>query len=139
MDTIMENKRTRKFTYIYEKWDDNLITNLKLMESKYHIFGIDDNHFLKGYIFFTNPKTVLKIKKQFNSNFKIYESVFNIYTYMEIVTNNDRLDNRKCNLRIVTPEQNNRNQSSSKNSSSKYVGVSFDKRSNNFGESQTDL
>jgi hypothetical protein len=84
MDTIMENKRTRKFTYIYEKWDDNLITNLKLMESKYHIFGIDDNHFLKGYIFFTNPKTVLKIKKQFNSNCKIDESVFTMDTYREL-------------------------------------------------------
>jgi hypothetical protein len=38
MDTIMENKRTRKFTYIYEKWDDNLINYLKHTESKYHIF-----------------------------------------------------------------------------------------------------
>jgi len=32
------------------------------------------------------------------------------------------LDNRKCNLRIVTPKQNSMNQSSRKNSTSKYIG-----------------
>jgi hypothetical protein len=86
MDTNMENKRTRKFTYIYEKWDDNLITNLKLMESKYHIFGIDDNQFLKGYIFFTNPKTILKIKKQFY-NCKIDDTEFTIDSYKKLDNN----------------------------------------------------
>lgn len=38
--------------------------------------------------------------------------------------NNNPLDNRKCNLRIVTPEQNSMNRKSQKNSSSKYIGVS---------------
>jgi len=38
--------------------------------------------------------------------------------------NNNSLDNKKCNLRIVTPQQNSMNCSSSKNSSSKYIGVS---------------
>jgi len=37
--------------------------------------------------------------------------------------NNNPLDNRKCNLRIVTPEQNSMNRKSKKNSSSKYIGV----------------
>lgn len=41
--------------------------------------------------------------------------------------NNDPLDNRKCNLRIVTPLQNVMNTSSHKNSSSKYIGVHFNK------------
>lgn len=39
--------------------------------------------------------------------------------------NNNVLDNRKENLRIVTAKQNSMNTSSRKNSSSKYVGVSF--------------
>ena len=44
--------------------------------------------------------------------------------------NNNSLDNRKCNLRIVTPKQNSMNKSSAKNSSSKYIGVTWCKRVN---------
>ena len=54
------------------------------------------------------------------------------YTGQNIVDhiNNNPLDNRKCNLRIVTPQQNNMNRKSTKDSSSKYIGVTFDKRNN---------
>ena len=38
--------------------------------------------------------------------------------------NNNPLDNRKCNLRIVTLQENSFNRSSQKNSTSQYVGVS---------------
>lgn len=41
--------------------------------------------------------------------------------------NNDRLDNRKCNLRVVTPKQNNMNKLSRPNSSSKFIGVTLHK------------
>lgn len=44
--------------------------------------------------------------------------------------NTDRLDNRLINLRIATPQQNSMNKSSQKNSSSKYLGVSFNMRDN---------
>lgn len=44
--------------------------------------------------------------------------------------NNNPLDNRKVNLRIVTQQQNNMNVSSRKGSSSKYVGVYFRKETN---------
>jgi len=44
--------------------------------------------------------------------------------------NNNKLDNRRENLRIVTVEQNNLNKSSAKGSLSKYVGVSFEKKRN---------
>ena len=44
--------------------------------------------------------------------------------------NNNPLDNRKCNLRIVSTKLNNQNKVSAKNSSSKYLGVCFHKKSN---------
>ena len=44
--------------------------------------------------------------------------------------NNNKLDNRKCNLRIITKKQNSMNSSSSKNSTSKYIGVTWDKERN---------
>jgi hypothetical protein len=40
--------------------------------------------------------------------------------------NNDRLDNRKENLRFATPSENGRNKSKAKGSTSDYYGVSFD-------------
>ncbi len=43
--------------------------------------------------------------------------------------NNNKLDNRKVNLRIVTPQQNNMNRTSSIKTSSKYIGVSYNKLS----------
>jgi hypothetical protein len=44
--------------------------------------------------------------------------------------NNDRADNRIENLREATRTQNNRNKSSAKGSTSKYLGVSWNKKSN---------
>lgn len=44
--------------------------------------------------------------------------------------NNNQLDNRKCNLRIATRQQNMMNKKSAKNSTSKYIGVSYDESRN---------
>jgi hypothetical protein len=44
--------------------------------------------------------------------------------------NNNPLDNRKCNLRLVTPKQNAMNMSSRTGSSSQYIGVHFRKDNN---------
>jgi len=81
----MDSKRIRKFTYIYENWDDNVISNLKLIDCKYHIFGEElVTKVLKGHIIFTNPKTNLKIKKMFlNSKADITD--FDIKNYKELI------------------------------------------------------
>ena len=44
--------------------------------------------------------------------------------------NGNRLDNRKENLRLATPQQNQMNRKSHRNSTSKYKGVSWDKSRN---------
>lgn len=44
--------------------------------------------------------------------------------------NNDGLDNRKSNLRVVTRTQNSQNRTSKKNGNSKYLGVCLHKKKN---------
>lgn len=44
--------------------------------------------------------------------------------------NGDKLDNRKCNLRFCTPQQNNMNRGIQKNNTSGYKGVSWNKEKN---------
>jgi hypothetical protein len=63
----MDNKRSRIFTYFHEIWDEILVTKLKLIKCKYHIFGIEDN-VLKGYIYFSNPRSLNAIKKLIGHN-----------------------------------------------------------------------
>lgn len=60
-----------------------------------------------------------------NENVRLSRFIMN-YNGNDIVDhiNNNTLDNRKCNLRIVTHQQNSMNKKSSKNSTSKYIGVS---------------
>ncbi len=75
----------------------------------------------RGYVYGTvNKKTILLHRYIMNYNEK---------DFIDHINNNP-LDNRKSNLRIVTPKQNMMNKKSSKNSSSKYIGVSWDKSKN---------
>jgi hypothetical protein len=46
--------------------------------------------------------------------------------------NHDGLDNRRCNLRVITKKQNQGNRRSARNSSSKFLGVSKNKRNGKF-------
>ena len=71
------------------------------------------------------------ILKYNNKNIRLHRYIMDYYdeNYVDHINNNP-LDNRKCNLRIVTPHQNAMNKSSSKNSISKYVGVHYSKKYN---------
>lgn len=65
----------------------------------------------------------------------IYEKILKIdipYGYVIDHINNNKLDNRRENLRLVTFSENSRNKSKKENVSSKYYGVSYDKRYNNW-------
>jgi hypothetical protein len=52
--------------------------------------------------------------------------------------NKNKLDNRKCNLRVVTKNKNQQNRKKSKNCSSKYIGVCFDKNEKLWSANITD-
>jgi hypothetical protein len=57
-------KRTRKFSYFYEDWNDAILDRLKRIQCKYHIFGEEiESKVLRGCIYFPNPRTLNKIKK----------------------------------------------------------------------------
>jgi hypothetical protein len=49
--------------------------------------------------------------------------------------NHDKLDNRRINLRSCTNQQNHMNKSSNKDSTSKYLGVSWHKNANKWQSS----
>lgn len=62
----MDNKRSRKIHYDISNWDESTITDLKSIECKYHIFGVfqkDAVYMIKGFMYFTHPKTINKLQK----------------------------------------------------------------------------
>jgi hypothetical protein len=63
-----------------------------------------------------------------NKKLKLHRYILNYYGNDCVDhINNIRLDNRKCNLRIVTIKQNNMNKKKRKYSTSKYIGVYYNK------------
>lgn len=58
----MENKRTRKFHYELD-YSPEIIEKIKNIDSKYHLFGIENKTKIKGFIYFVNPRTPSNIKK----------------------------------------------------------------------------
>jgi hypothetical protein len=77
--------------------------------------------------------------KDNNTTLKLHRVIMKCYDESKVVDhiNNNPLDNRKENLRITTQNINIRNKSKTKNSSSKYIGVSYDKSRNKWSSSIT--
>jgi hypothetical protein len=90
----MENKRARKITYFYKIWDENVISNLKLLNCNYHIFGEEKlSNLLKGCIYFANPRAINNIKKKLGGDISIDNSEDDISNYAELINvweNGDR-------------------------------------------------
>lgn len=81
----MENKRVRKITYFYKIWDENIITNLKLLPCKYHIFGEEKTtNLLKGCIYFSNPRAINNIKKNIGGDISIDDNEIDIKNYDDL-------------------------------------------------------
>jgi len=95
---------------------------------------IDDDMYYKliiNSISFTKQYACIKINNRFIA---MHRYIMNYYEpdcldYVDHI-NGNVLDNRKSNLRIVTPKQNAMNKASRKGSSSQYIGVSFHIRYN---------
>jgi hypothetical protein len=75
----MENKRTRKFHYELEYGKD-ILEKIKMIECRYHIFGIKNKTKIKGFIYFMNPRTPSNIKKTYFHNKVLFTNLNNDIT-----------------------------------------------------------
>jgi len=114
------------------------------------IYYIDNEIIISNEDFEILNEFKWRIKKPDNyvcSKIKNKEYLLHRYIYIEILKinipdnhvidhiNNNKLDNRRENLRIVTHSENSRNRIKKENTSSLYYGVSFDQNSNKWAAS----
>lgn len=119
-EPILRNKDNQCIIQIFNKKKE------KVTET---IVDDEDYYKLKQYSWY---KTKDYVAGHINSKNKLIHRYILNYDGKDVVDhiNNNPLDNRKCNLRIVTKKQNSMNVSVSKNATSKYIGVSWCKNSN---------
>ena len=85
----MDTKRSRKINYEIANWDETTIPSLKLIECKYHIFGVckkDTVYTIKGFMYFMHPKTINKLQKDLaNKTAKFSnQEFFNVQEYSKL-------------------------------------------------------
>lgn len=118
--------RKKKYGYPFRR--------IKLTQGKFAIVDVEDYRMLIQYDWCAanNLCTFYAMRKENRKNIKMHRQIMNPPPYLFVDhINHNGLDNRKANLRIVTPAQNSRNRVKGKNKkSSKYKGVCLDKETN---------
>lgn len=119
--------RKRKFGSAFRK--------IRLTEGKFTIVDPQDFYWLNGYEWFAEGKgdliyamrPLLSSTKQ-SRMIRMHREIMNApHGILVDHHNNNGLDNRRDNLRLATHSQNMQNRRKQKNTSSKYIGVNFDK------------
>lgn len=98
--------------------DDSIVKQIPLTQGKFALVDAEDYEWLMGY------------KWMFNSGgyairyTPMHRAIIDAPTHLVVDhINGNRLDNRKCNLRICTRAENHRNTKGHHNRSAKYKGV----------------
>lgn len=123
-EPILRNKNDQCIIELFNKKKEKVAETIVDEEDYYKLkqisWWLGCHGYTAGHIIETTKKCVLLHRYLLN------------YDGKDIVDhkNNNPLDNRKCNLRIVTKKQNSMNKTSRKNATSKYIGVSWAKNVN---------
>ena len=120
--------RKRKFGQPYRK--------IRLTEGKFALVDQNDFYWLNNFDWFTKRNRTSFYAARFNNDLpkgptivSMHRQIMNSPLGLVVDHRNlDGLDNRRSNLRIATYSENNCNKPKRKNTSSRFVGVCFDKR-----------
>lgn len=117
---IKRNQKGECIIELYNKKKEKTGETIVDEEDYYELIKYSIHLNYQGYV-----NVIIDNKKYYLAR---YILKYNGENYVDHINNNP-LDNRKCNLRIVTPMQNMMNRTSSKSSTSKHIGVSYCKKS----------
>ena len=112
---------------------EKIIINSPKYGQKEVFIDLENYEYIKNFnwILEKGSNTFYAYRKQKNKTIKMHREIMNLNFGDGLIVdhiNHNGLDNRKINLRIATKKENAQNSLSQKNSSSKYLGVSFYKR-----------
>jgi hypothetical protein len=113
---------------IYYKRPDGYMT-CKIKDGTEFIFDEEDYQLIKQYTWHKNNYGYICNKSDKEKILQLHRLLLQIDSpkiHIDHISHNP-LDNRKCNLRICTPQQNSYNQKKQSGCSSQYKGVYFDK------------
>lgn len=92
------------------------------------LVDLDDFETVKNYCWYVDNKGYAQNNNSKNKHIRMHRLILNPPKNMQVDhINHNKLDNRRCNLRIVTNQENQFNRNPSKNNTSGYVGVSYNK------------
>jgi hypothetical protein len=120
--------RKRKFGHPYRK--------IRLTEGKFTLVDPQDFYWLNNFDWFTERNRTSFYAARFNNDLpegptivSMHRQIMNFPQGLLVDHRNlDGLDNQRSNLRIATYSENNCNRPKRKNTSSRFVGVCFEKR-----------